>query len=158
MRQSDEGRQLSGGGFVIAIFRRIPERMSGAATGREFDRFAERNGFFWHHGGSRGANDERRAAVHFWPYGDRGRRGRRRRDIRQTIAERTRTVMYLADAKRRDLAVRDQHGSPYPVADDRGDDPPIGENIVVALAENPMRTADLGFDRRQGFDRGAAQK
>ena len=151
MRQDDERGQFAGGTFVIAVFWRIPEGICDATARREFDRLAERNGFFREHGGGRGANDERRAAVHFWPYVDRGRRRRRCRDIGQTIAERARTVLYLADAKRRDLAVRDQHGGPDPVADNRGDDPPIGEKIEVALAENPRRTADLGLDRRQGF-------
>src|SRR6202040_3183505 len=105
----------------------------------------------------RAANDNWRDGVHSWPYADRGRRGRRCRDIGQTIAERARTVMYLADAKRRDLSVRDQRGGPDPIADDRGDDPPIGSEMVVTLAENPVRAADLGFDRCQGFDLASTQ-
>src|ERR1700737_3094688 len=116
MRQDDERRQFAERPLVIAVLGRIPERMPGAATGREFDRFAERNSFSWHHGGSRSANDDWRAAVHFWFYVDRGRCGRRRRDISQTIAERAWTIMHLADAERRDPAVRDQHGGPDPVA------------------------------------------
>ena len=58
--------------------------------------------------------------------------------------------MHLADTERRDLAVRDRHGGPDPVADDRGDYPPIAEKIVVVPAKNPMRTADLAFDRHHG--------
>jgi hypothetical protein len=46
----------------------------------------------------------------------------------------------LVDAKRRDPLSAINTAS-HPVADDRSDDPPIGEK-TVALAENPMRTAD----------------
>ena len=39
-----------------------------------------------------------------------------------------------------------------PLANNRSDDPPIAEKIIIALPENPVGTADLGFDRRQSFD------
>src|ERR1019366_6930595 len=128
--------------------------MRDAAARRKFHRLAERNRFPWHHGGSRAANDAWHRGAHPWQYTDGRRRGGRCRDKGKAIAEPARTFLHLADVERRDLAVRDQYGGPDSGANDRSGDPPIWQKVKIALPENPVGTAGLGFDRGQGFDRG----
>src|SRR5208283_4229099 len=152
MRQDDERGQFVSWPFVIAIPGWVPESMCATTAGCELDGLAEGNGFLRDHGGGRAAYDAWRSAADPWHDTDRGRRGGRCCDKGQTLAEPARAFLHLTDVKRRNLALRDHDGGSDPALNNRSDDPSIGEKIIIALPENPVGTADLGFDWRQGFD------
>ncbi len=66
--------------------------------------------------------------------------------------------MHLPDIERLDLAFVDDRRRADAVVRDHGDDPSIRQETIGALPEDPMRAADLRFDRRDGFDRAATQR
>src|SRR5208337_691973 len=142
MRQDDERGQFASWPFVIAVPGRVPESMCAATAGCELDGLAEGNGFLRDHGRGRAANDAWRSAADPWHDTDRGRRGERCCDKGQTLPEPARAFLHLANVKRRNLALSDQGGGSDTGANDRSDDPSIGEKIIIALPENPVRSEE----------------
>jgi hypothetical protein len=132
--------------------------MAGSAPCRKLDRLANRDRLRRQHGGRGSAQGERGLAVEAGLERHRGRRGRRRRYEGQPLPKGLRALLNLADIERRNLAVRDEHGGSDAIVHHGRDDPAIGEKIIIALAEDPMRAADFGLDRGERQDCALAQR